>query len=61
MINSYTCCFFGHRQINENEKLRNELFATIEELIVSKKADTFLFGSKSKFNASSCLLFSHPI
>ncbi len=49
-----TCCFIGHRTINETEELRNKLSATIEKLITDEKADTFLFGSKSRFD-SLCL------
>lgn len=45
-----TCCFFGHRKINETEELKERLRETIENLIVNKKVDTFLFGSKSRFN-----------
>ncbi len=49
-----TCCFFGHRTINETEELKSKLFEIIEKLIVEKQVDTFLFGSKSRFN-SLCL------
>lgn len=49
-----TCCFFGHREIKETEELKKRLFDLIEYLIVNKKIDIFLFGSKSKFN-SLCL------
>lgn len=50
----YTCCFFGHKTINETEELKERLCETIEKLIVDEKVDTFLFGSKSRFN-SLCL------
>ena len=49
-----TCCFFGHRTINESEELKKELAEIIERLIVEYSVDTFLFGSKSRFN-SLCL------
>ena len=49
-----TCCFFGHRKINETEELKSELIEIIENLIVEESVDTFLFGSKSRFN-SLCL------
>ena len=49
-----TCCFFGHRTINETEELKSKLNEIIEKLIVDEKVDTFLFGSKSRFN-SLCL------
>ena len=49
-----TCCFFGHRKINETEELKSKLVEIIEKLIVDEKVDTFLFGSKSRFN-SLCL------
>ena len=50
----YTCCFFGHRTINETEELKSKLCEIIEKLIVDENVDTFLFGSKSRFN-SLCL------
>ena len=49
-----TCCFFGHRTINETEELKEMLSEAIENLIVNEKVDTFLFGSKSRFD-SLCL------
>ncbi len=49
-----TCCFFGHRTINETEELKSKLYKIIEKLILEKQVDTFLFGSKSRFN-SLCL------
>ena len=49
-----TCCFFGHRTINETEELKSKLIEIIEKLIVENSVDTFLFGSKSRFN-SLCL------
>lgn len=49
-----TCCFFGHRTINETEELKTQLYETVEKLITEEKVDTFLFGSKSRFN-SLCL------
>ena len=49
-----TCCFFGHRKINETEELKSKLKEIIEKLIVDENVDTFLFGSKSRFN-SLCL------
>ncbi len=45
-----TCCFIGHRQINETEDLKRRLRDKIEDLIVHKNVNTFLFGSKSRFN-----------
>ena len=49
-----TCCFVGHRTINETEELKLKLTQTIENLIVNEGVNTFLFGSKSRFN-SLCL------
>lgn len=49
-----TCCFFGHRKINETEELKTKLYDIIENLIMNENVDTFLFGSKSRFN-SLCL------
>ena len=49
-----TCCFIGHRDINETAELRVRLLEIIEKLIVEEKVDTFLFGSRSRFD-SLCL------
>lgn len=49
-----TCCFFGHRTINETDELKAKLYKTIEKLVVNENVDTFLFGSKSRFD-SLCL------
>ncbi len=46
-----TCCFFGHRRICETEELKSKLMEIIEKLIIEKQVDTFLFGSKSRFNS----------
>ncbi len=45
-----TCCFFGHRKIAEADKLKERLYKIIEDLIIYKYVDTFLFGSKSDFD-----------
>ena len=49
-----TCCFFGHREIDETVELREKLTETVERLINDERVDTFLFGSKSRFD-SLCL------
>lgn len=46
-----TCCFFGHRKINDTEDLRRKISEKVETLIVDENIDTFLFGSKSQFNS----------
>lgn len=46
-----TCCILGHREIIETKELREQLYYMIEKLIIDKKVDTFLFGSKSQFNS----------
>ena len=45
-----SCCFFGHRRIDETEELKNRLCGIVENLIVNEKVDTFFFGSKSQFD-----------
>ena len=45
-----TCCFFGHRRINETDELRTKITDAIEKLITDESVDTFLFGSKSEFD-----------
>lgn len=51
---NHTCCFIGHRTVNETDELRTKLTETIERLISDENVDTFLFGSKSRFD-SLCL------
>ena len=50
MNDLHTCCFFGHRTIMETEELIANLYDSIEKIIIYEKVDTFLFGSKSRFN-----------
>lgn len=52
MENEYinSCCFFGHRKIEETPQLRETLISTIEDLIKNKGVNTFIFGSKSEFD-----------
>ena len=50
MLKDNTCCFFGHRKINNSSELRIKLSVLIEKLIVINGIDTFLFSSKSEFN-----------
>ena len=45
-----TCCFFGHRTINETDELRTKITEAVEGLITDENVDTFLFGSKSEFD-----------
>ena len=40
-----TCCFFGHRTINEADELRTKITEAVEKLIADENVDTFLFGS----------------
>ncbi len=49
-----TCCFIGHREMKESEELEQKVYSIVEKLILQEKVDTFLFGSKSRFN-SLCL------
>ena len=53
-MQEYTACFFGHRTIDETEDLKRSLTSVIENLITAEGVDTFLFGSKSRFD-SLCL------
>ena len=46
-----TCCFVGHREICETKELKTQLRELLAQLIANKNADTFLFGSKSRFNS----------
>ena len=48
---SQTCCFLGHREIQDPEKLSSQLYHIVEQLITEQHVDTFLLGSKSAFNS----------
>jgi hypothetical protein len=41
-----SCCFFGHRKIDETAELKNKLCGIIENLIVNEKVDTSSSGAK---------------
>ncbi|MBQ7975789.1 MAG: hypothetical protein IJ300_08920 [Clostridia bacterium] len=51
LVKAFSCCFFGHRKIDETDELKNNLRKVIESLIVDKNIRIFLFGSKSEFNS----------
>ena len=44
------CSFFGHRDTPQTEELKQKVKETVEQLIVEEGVDTFLFGSRSKFD-----------
>ncbi len=44
------CSIFGHREINITKLLTDNLKNIIEDLIVNKGVDTFLFGDHSDFD-----------
>lgn len=46
-----SCCFFGHRAIDESEELKIEISRIVSDLIENKGVNTFFFGSKSRFNS----------
>ncbi len=45
-----SCSFFGHRDTEQTEELKQKVKETVERLIVEEGVDTFLFGSRSSFN-----------
>ena len=52
------CSFFGHRDIDVNDNLKQCTKDCIENLIINHDVYTFLFGSKSKFNDLCHLIIS---
>ena len=44
------CSFFGHRDTPQTDELKQKVRETVERLIVEERVDTFLFGSRSKFD-----------
>ena len=45
-----SCSFFGHRDTEQREELKQKVRETVEHLIVEEGVDTFLFGSRSSFD-----------
>ena len=45
-----TCSFFGHRDTPQTEELKEKVREVVERIIVGEGVDTFLFGSRSKFD-----------
>lgn len=50
IIKEQTCCFIGHRKIKRTTELIISLSKNIERLITENGVNTFLFGSKSRFD-----------
>ena len=50
-----TCSFFGHRDTEQTEELKQKVKDTVERLIIEEGVDMVLFGSRSKFD-NLCLL-----
>ena len=48
---AHTCCFLGHREICVSEELKCQITKCLEDLVIHKSVDEFLFGSKSQFNS----------
>lgn len=46
-----TCCFIGHRKIDWTDELEEKVKQIVEDLIVNQNVQTFLFGSRSEFDA----------
>ncbi len=45
-----SCSFFGHKDTLQTEELKQKVREMVERLIVEEGVDTFLFGSRSKFD-----------
>lgn len=46
-----TCCFIGHRKIQNQEEVRKKVEEVVRTLIVEKGVEKFNFGSRSEFDA----------
>lgn len=53
-----TCSFFGHRKLETTITLKQKIRICIEEMITKYNVQTFVFGSKSKFNDLCHLIVS---
>ena len=45
-----SCSFFGHRDTKQTDELKEKVRKIVERFIVEEGVDTFLFGSRSKFD-----------
>ena len=45
-----SCCFIGHRKIENKSHLYAQLKRSVQNLITKSNITTFLFGSRSEFN-----------
>lgn len=46
-----SCSFFGHRNVEITEELKEKVKSIVEDLIIDHNVYTFLFGSRSNFDA----------
>lgn len=46
-----SCCFIGHRKIEQSVQLERYVKDLVENLITKEKVQKFYFGSKSEFNS----------
>ena len=49
-MSDIVCSFFGHRNVEITEELKEKVKDVVEDLIVKHNVLTFLFGSNSNFN-----------
>ncbi len=45
-----SCCFIGHRKIQDKAAVQEKVKEVVEDLIAEKGVRTFLFGSRSEFD-----------
>ena len=55
-----TCCFLGHRKIDETEELKSRLKSIITNLIEDESVEVFLFGSSVLRINSRCEFINKP-
>ena len=65
ILSKQTCCFIGHRKIENKTQIFEQIKNCVENLINKSNITTFLFGSRSQFNdiclqAVTCLKSKYP-
>lgn len=60
----YSCCFIGHRKVENKEKLAEQI-KTVAEMLINLGVKNFYFGSRGEFNSLCRLVMeemkkSHP-
>ena len=49
-MNSKKCCFIGHRKVENQSEVYEQVLNVVKDLIINYNVTTFIFGSNSEFD-----------